>query len=425
MKKTVCELFAGVGGFRVGLNGKDDNKGWNFVFANQWEPGKTRQYAFDCYESHFGKHPNHVNKDIAQVNKKTIPEHNLLVGGFPCQDYSVARTKAMGIQGRKGVLWWQIKEVVEAKNPPFILLENVDRLLKSPASQRGRDFGIMLYSLWKLDYAVEWRVINAAEFGFAQKRRRTFIFAFNKATNYYKKLTKDSNLEKWILHKGFFQSEFPADYFRGMQSKDISDFTDLAEVSDKFQFDFKNSGIMSDGMITTMDLKPHEFTPITLRNIRLENEVSQNYFIFDDENKMAKFKALKNAKKIHRIKNGHEYYYSEGGMKFPDDLDSPGRTMLTSEGSVNRSTHVIEDYVTGKLRILTPVECERLNGFPDDWTNTCMPENFRYFCMGNALVVGVIEKMGNKLDKILNSEKDIQRKASDEAAITVSQISFI
>jgi hypothetical protein len=77
--KTVCELFAGVGGFRVGLGDS-----WETVWANQWEPGKKQQHAFNCYIKHFGDKPEHVNEDIGTVDKNIIPDHNLLVGGFPC-----------------------------------------------------------------------------------------------------------------------------------------------------------------------------------------------------------------------------------------------------------------------------------------------------------------------------------------------------
>ena len=137
MDKTVVELFAGVGGFRCGFNHvslkdgivhEEDN--WDFVWANQWEPSTKSQAAFDCYVERFGESENHVNEDIATVDKKTIPNHTLLVGGFPCQDYSVARSLSggKGIEGKKGVLWWQIAEVLEEKQPPFVLLENVDRL---------------------------------------------------------------------------------------------------------------------------------------------------------------------------------------------------------------------------------------------------------------------------------------------------------
>ena len=182
-KVRVVELFAGVGGFRLGLESASDL--FETVWANQWEPGRKSQYAYDCYKERFGENHNCINEDIALV-KNQIPEHDLLVGGFPCQDYSVARTGAQGIQGKKGALWWEIRDVVEAKRPKYILLENVDRLLKSPAKQRGRDFGIILRCLSDLGYAIEWRVINAAEYGCAQRRRRTFIFATHESTDFYK-----------------------------------------------------------------------------------------------------------------------------------------------------------------------------------------------------------------------------------------------
>lgn len=197
MEKTVCELFAGVGGFRIGLEESDQN--WNTVWANQWEPGRKSQYAYDCYVSHFGKNKNYINEDIASIDKEDIPDHNLLVGGFPCQDYSVARTGAKGMEGKKGVLWWQIRDVLETKSPKFVLLENVDRLLKSPASQRGRDFGVILACFNDLGYTVEWRVINAADYGFAQRRRRTFIFACKNDTKYYESI-KNEKLEN-VIHK--------------------------------------------------------------------------------------------------------------------------------------------------------------------------------------------------------------------------------
>ena len=119
MDKTVVELFAGVGGFRLGL----DKSGWKTIYANQWEPGKKNQWAFDCYDKHF-KDSINSNEDIASVNASEIPSHTLLVGGFPCQDYSVASTliNSKGIEGKKGVLWWEIRRIAEEKKPNFILL---------------------------------------------------------------------------------------------------------------------------------------------------------------------------------------------------------------------------------------------------------------------------------------------------------------
>lgn len=415
MEKTVVELFAGVGGFRVGLNnvsldknGKtvEQNK-FIFVWANQWEPSTKSQHAFDCYEKRFGKSENHVNQDITLVDKPSIPNHTLLVGGFPCQDYSVARSlsKEKGIEGKKGVLWWEIYKTVEAKKPPFILLENVDRLLKSPSKQRGRDFGIMLRSLNDLGYGVEWRVINAAEYGFAQRRRRVFIFGFNENTEYFKEYVKYSNLEI-LTNKGFFASSLPVETVLKTSTKSIAkkDFSDLVSVSDKFAYSFENAGYSIKHEIVTAKVKPILETPIPLNKIVLNGIVDDSLFLTKDQ--LEKFKYLRDSKKIERINKETliKYFYSEGSMSFPDSLDLPGRTMLTSEGSINRSTHVIYDKLTGKERLLSPIETERLNGFPDDWTNTGMPTSRRYFMMGNALVCGVVNRLGKQIEYIINKE---------------------
>lgn len=381
MEKTMCELFAGVGGFRVGLEKSDSS--WNTVWANQWEPGKKSQHAFDCYVKNFGENKNYINEDIASVNKETIPNHNLLVGGFPCQDYSVAHTGAEGIEGKKGVLWWQIRDVLETKQPKFVLLENVDRLLKSPANQRGRDFGVILACFNDLGYSVEWRVINAAEYGFAQRRRRTFIYAYKNSTKYFKRI-EDKSLENIVFKDGFFVSEFKITNNTNGKLYDFK-YNDIYDVSDNFKLDFKNAGVMRNNQIYTVDVIPQENKPTVLRKIIEDKEVDEKYYI---GNKLEKWEYLKGAKDILR-KAGtpHEYHFREGAIPFPDSLDKPARTMLTSESSLNRSTHVIEDPKTKLYRKLTPIETERINGFPDDWTNTGMPESFRYFCMGNALVV--------------------------------------
>lgn len=401
MDKTICELFAGVGGFRLGLE-KSSNT-WNTVWANQWEPGKKVQHAFDCYCKHFGCNANHVNKNISEIDKHTIPDHNLLVGGFPCQDYSVARTGATGINGKKGVLWWDIREILEVKNPSFVLLENVDRLLKSPASQRGRDFGIILTCLHHLNYNVEWRVINAAEYGFAQKRRRTFIFAYKNNTTFSSHILKSAGRPECIFNNiGFFAHTFPIE---GVSIENIRALNliedDLADVTEHFTYDFGNSGFMLNGSIYTCNSTPLYEGSSILRDL-IQTNVDEKFYLGDN---LEKWKYLKGAKKIERTsKAGHKYTFSEGPIAFPDSIDKPARTMLTSESSLNRSTHVIEDPQTKRYRLLTPIEAERLQGFDDNWTNTGMPEKFRYFCMGNALVVGLITRMGDYLNTIFERE---------------------
>lgn len=406
MEKTICELFAGVGGFRLGFDRL--NTGWRTTWFSQWEPGASKQWAHDCYVKHFGECTDlngelHTGDDISTVNKDAIPSHTLLVGGFPCQDYSVAHTLASskGIEGKKGVLWWQIRDILIAKNAPFCIFENVDRLLKSPASQRGRDFGIILSCLNDLDYSVEWRVVNAAIYGAAQRRRRTFIFAYKNSTEYGQRMN-DEDSAQLITRTGLMARAFPVR--DAVKLKTTSLPKDVVETSDSFAFLFDNAGYMHKGVIYTTPVNEIEEEPILLGET-LEHGADESFYITDDK-RMAKWIYLKGAKKIQRKSaNGHEYTFSEGPIAFPDPWDRPGRTMLTSESTLNRSTHVVTDPGTGKLRTLTPVEAERLQGFDDNWTNTGMPQRMRFFCMGNALVVPMITRMGRILDGIIGLEK--------------------
>lgn len=401
----VVELFAGVGGFRVGLE-RSSSK-FETVWANQWEPGQTGQWAFKCYEKNFGEKANICNKDIATVIEQ-VPEHDLLVGGFPCQDYSVAHSGAQGIEGQKGVLWWSIHDIIKLRHPSFILLENVDRLLKSPSKQRGRDFGVILRCLHEEGYAAEWRVINAAEYGHAQRRRRTFILAYRQDSKVYNELSQSSLIE-WVKTEGLFANAFPVlDTVdeKKRSNADIAKYEDLAVLSKSFACPFFNAGVMFDGKVFSEEVKPVDIAPTLLKDIVHHHEVDEKYFISEQD--LPKWEYLKGAKKIERVakSTGYAYTFSEGPVAFPDPLDRPGRTMLTSESSLNRSTHVITDVKTNRLRKLTPVECERLNGFPDDWTNTGMPERMRYFIMGNALVTDLITAMGRELlERCAESEK--------------------
>lgn len=419
--RKVVELFAGVGGFRIGLNNvkltnnkvrEDDD--FDFVFFNQWEPSTSTQNAYKCYSKRFGEKFNILNNsDITKINKNEIPDHDLLVGGFPCQDYSVARTLngEKGIEGKKGILWWEIYNILIAKNTKFLLLENVDRLLISPSSQKGRNFAIMLKSLEELNYHVEWKTIKSSDYGMPQSRKRVFIFACKKTTNYYKLKIKPylKNIDKNTFDlfsnmDSFFKNQFnykiihkqPA-YCLNWSLEELHKFTTCT---------FLDSGFMSNGWVHTVKTIPiYNGKKTNLKDIiQPEDEIDDQYFI-DDIQKIDKFKFLKNKKKIERIKDGYKYYYSEGKMSFPENLNKPGRTVLTSEGQVNRSTHVI-GCKDDKYRLLTARECERLNMFPDDWTNIDgMSIKTRRFLMGNALVCGIIKKLSKPLKEILDMEK--------------------
>lgn len=407
IKLKVCELFAGVGGFRLGL---EKTRSYNVVWSNQWEPSTKTQHASKVYEARFGTE-NHSNVDIEQVPTSEIPDHDVLVGGFPCQDYSVATTlkNSKGLIGKKGVLWWSIHRILQEKKekPKYLILENVDRLLKSPSSQRGRDFAIMLSGLSKLGYAVEWRVINAAEFGMPQRRRRVFFVGIHKSSAVYKRLF-NNDPHDFLLNKGVLSEAFPA------QKTDDSykEFTleeDLVALSESFNKNeklspFLNSGVCVNGKVTTLKVSPsYEGSFSKLSQVLQNGEVTDDFYISDDD--LPKWEYLKGSKKeVRTTKEGFQYNYTEGSMVFPDALDKPSRTIITGEGgkSPSRFKHVV--HTKKGLRRLTPVELERLNMFPDNHTKLeGITDTKRAFFMGNALVVGVVEKIGAALLDKINS----------------------
>lgn len=405
----VVELFAGVGGFRIGL--ERASKRYVTVWNNQWEPSTKRQDASIIYCNRFGS-AGHSNTDIALVPTDEIPECNLLVGGFPCQDYSVATTlkNSSGIEGKKGVLWWQIHRILREykRKPEYLFLENVDRLLKSPASQRGRDFAIILASLSDLGYTVEWRIINAADYGMPQRRRRTYIVAYHEKSNIAKSLSKDNDYWKWITENGTIAQAFPCK----KKNDKISQFAisgKLQDVSDNFNTGtgsiktgpFGNTGIMSNREVFSLDTEAiYDGPSVTLGELLInEKDVPTDFFISDDEVKQWQY--LKGSKSESRKdkKTGYEYNYSEGSMAFPDYLDKPSRTIITGEGgkSASRFKHVVLT-PSGKYRRLVPIELERLDMFPDRHTEGYgVTDTRRAFLMGNALVTGVIEGIGRSL----------------------------
>lgn len=413
MSIKVAELFAGVGGFRLGLQKSD----FDIVWSNQWEPLTKTQHASMVYEARFGKQ-NHSNIDINVVPISNIPDHDMLCGGFPCQDYSVATTlnNSKGLKGKKGVLWWSIYRILEKKGkkkPKYLFLENVDRLLKSPASQRGRDFAVMLQSLNELGYAVEWRVINAADYGMPQRRRRVFFLGYHKSTKIYKEIVK-VGIDDWLVKNGIISSAFPVNAISKSEEFDLNG--DLVQITKNFNKNkrfspFLNTGVMIKGRVSTIKTEPiYDGERTQLRDIiKEDSDINESFFI--DENDKKKWEYLKGAKKETRTtKSGFVYNYSEGNMIYPDKLDNPSRTIITGEGgrSPSRFKHVIKS--DRGLRRLTPIELERLNMFPDDHTKLDgITDAKRAFFMGNALVVGIIEKLGKSLlsSMIIENHKKI------------------
>lgn len=418
-KIKVVELFAGVGGFRIGLEGASDV--YETIWNNQWEPSTVHQDASLVYRARFGS-KGHCNKDINTVLTEEIPDHDLMVGGFPCQDYSVASTlsRSGGIEGKKGVLWWQIYRILNEKGdnrPNYLFFENVDRLLGSPAKQRGRDFAIILASLADLGYTVEWRVINAAEYGMPQRRRRTYIVGYREDSHIYNKV---KTLKEWVLYDGVMAKAFP---FRA-KDKTVSEFDitgTIKEVSDNFNKNGKispwgNAGIMRDRHVYSVDAESvYEGTTMTLGGVVVdESFVPEEFFISQDE--VAKWEYEKGAKKIERTsKEGYKYTFSEGGMAFPDSLDKPSRTIITGEGgaAASRFKHVVLT-PSGRYRRLIPLELERLNMFPDNHTfHPEVTDGRRAFLMGNALVCGIVQQVGKSLYRFIYEKEPVSSRAID------------
>ena len=434
----VVELFAGVGGFHLGLV----RSGWEVVWANQWEPGTLRvQHAYEIYCRRFkclAASKSVSNSDIAEVAKdaeRLVPDHELLVGGFPCQDYSVAKPlpKATGLGGKKGVLWWEIFRILRAKRPPLVLLENVDRLIGSPATHRGRDFAIMLACFDSLGYTVEWRIIRADDYGFPQRRRRVFIVARRgeaavDADGLWARLTKSGVLARALPIQppehgspGAFalprHGPLPSPDRRGAFEAAVRSWVYGIggwERLNPTHSPFHNAGVMSNGLVLTDKTCADSSCFLNTRAsgrkkpwllgqvVAKTKVIPVEYFVRQDQK--ASWETHKGAKSLERAKG---YFYSEGGMTCPDNRKRASRTIITSEGgrSPSRFKHVVaveptdcieyvelaggerkhyfeflresgDDFRTREdpvvWRRLIPEELEELNGFDRRWTRVSL-----------------------------------------------------
>lgn len=472
---SVVELFAGVGGFRLGLErdlvGFDPESGWRWkepdgsewevVWGNQWEPSTKSQSAFDRYSTTFADRGMHVNDDIAKVlNDIDVPRYDgrtvapwsqisgrddalpegfdLLVGGFPCQDYSVAKplSQAQGLGGGKGILWWEIARILQQYRPQHVLLENVDRLLKSPSTQRGRDFAVMLACFAQLGYAVEWRVINAEDYGYPQRRRRVFVYATRQTEQLAELGATAASLtidpRRWtkrVRELGARQVQRTGALAGALECRladvprdDIVSLGATAAEVDPYDISerwvnqpvspWRNAGVMVGGVAWTADvlstyegkrwtlgemLLPFEdvrerFPQFLIPNEELGEPSTLDHDRDVEEGLTGTWRYLKGSKKVPRGR----YHYAEGAVAFPEPLDRAARTVLTAEGGRSPSRFKLVVQQEGIYRRLTPVELERLNMFPDGWTEG-MSDGRRAFMVGNALVVGIVERIGREI----------------------------
>jgi DNA (cytosine-5)-methyltransferase 1 len=388
------------------------------------------QHASKVYEARWAGDV-HLNEDIAAVLSSEagkdairLARPDVVVGGFPCQDYSVAKplSQSHGIAGKKGVLWWSIADLLalrlaDGEPVKYLILENVDRLISSPSTCRGRDFAMVLSTLHSLGYAAEWRVINAADYGFPQRRRRTFIVAYHESTEVYKRAKanlahgRSGWFDRSVLTRALpahlesaYEGTTPALHVRNDPLKEQMSYRALSNGKTRFE----NAGLMLGGDVWTSRATAaiiddfSDFTgykqALTLGDVvRRTGPVPTNFFV--DDSDVGKWMLAKSAKKAPRVKNGFEYQYSEGAMAFPDHLDRPSRTIVTSEGgsTPTRTKHAIGT-TSGRIRRLTPEELEELNGFPRGFTDVHgVSDGTRAMLMGNALVVGLVTRIGEAL----------------------------
>lgn len=426
---NTIELFAGVGGFRLGLEAVYGTP-FRVTLSNQFEPSRLVQHASNVYRARWSGDV-HLNDDIATVLSTNdgreairVANPDVVVGGFPCQDYSVAKplSQSHGITGKKGVLWWSIAKLLkqrldDLKPVKYLILENVDRLISSSAACRGRDFSMVLSTLHQLGYAMEWRVINAADYGFPQRRRRTFMLAYHQSTSLFERMNRElqEGTSGWFnqctLTRAFpgqlantFDGAAPAFRVRADPFKEQLSYRPLSNGKSRFE----NAGVMLDGNIWTSRANSaalNDFTEFTGNSkaltlgdvVRKSGPIPTSFYVTDADR--PKWAAAKAAKSIQRIKDGFEYLYSEGAMALPDPLDRPSRTIITSEGgsAATRTKHIVAG-ASGRLRRLTPEELEELNGFPRGFTEVPgVTDVTRAMLMGNALVVGLVTRIGNAL----------------------------
>lgn len=384
------ELFAGIGGFRYGLEkvgqfqqkmeqsrGSGDIEGiegkpqFTCVYANEWD-----KYACQIYRKNFGNKELHEG-DIRTIPAESIPNHDLLVGGFPCQAFSIAG-KRKGFGDTCGTLFFEICRIVEEKKPNLLLLENVKGLLNHDG---GNTFRIILNSLSELGYDCEWEVLNSKNFGVPQNRERVFIVGHFRGTSGGK--------------------VFPI----GEGSKEVNELCGQQTGA----ITARRGSAKSDGdYIVEGNRKTQELEYIgavmSEQNQKWLNDGKELSRNFPQGQRVYSKNGI--ASTIARNAGGLGgktglYMINSKGKTHQQDLlqDSNGVSRSILAGTHGSTPHLLKTIMpNNKIRRLTPIECERLQGFPDGWTEG-VSDTQRYKCLGNAVTTNVITEIGKKILK--------------------------
>ena len=362
------DLFSGIGGFRLGL----ERNGFKCVWSCE-----NNKWSNMVYDYQFGG-KNNETRDIRNVDKRNIPDHDILCAGFPCQSFSIAG-KRKGFNDPRGTLFFEICKIARIKRPPFLLLENVKGLL---SHERGRTFGIILNSLEELGYEVEWQVIDSQYYGVPQHRERVFIIGhlggFGGQQIFPIQKCNEILAEKNKCEQGEEER---------IQSKDI--------VS---TIDSRYGALRISGETYINDPKPiimHRSGDWNNARLTCSDIAFSILQKFSTDNCQFVVKPCLTPDRPEKRQNGR---------RFKEDGD-PAFTLTGSD------VHGIS--INDEIRRLTPMECERLQGFPDHWTKYGLnnesekveiSDTQRYNLIGNAVTVNVLEFLGNEIKKKVRVE---------------------
>jgi DNA (cytosine-5)-methyltransferase 1 len=368
-------MFSGIGGFELGIqrafnkqstpfeqdgqgtNGDSDEVEHDVLPTSRTTPlcvgySEIDKYAIKVYERNFNGHTNYG--DATKIDPSSLPDFDLLVGGFPCQAFSVAG-KRMGFDDTRGTLFFDIARILAEKRPRHLVLENVKGLLSHDS---GKTFQTILGVLSDLGYRVEWQVLNSKDFGVPQNRERVYIIGH--------------------LGNQCVRQVFP---INGTNGADIVQINNPVHSNDRV---YDTSGI-SPTLNTMQGGNRQPFVASVLTPDRVEKRQNGRRIKDDGEPSFTV-----TSQDRHGILTASRLvsYNRNDGVKGEIDV---AHTLSSSDyRGLNRNQDqnaVLEDV---RIRRLTPTECERLQGFPDDWT-AGESDTQRYKMCGNAVTVNVVE----------------------------------
>ena len=364
------ELFAGIGGFRLGMA----NANIETIWAND-----INELSCQVYESNFGK-DSLVLGDINKIPISDIPNHHILTAGFPCQPFSPAGKK-LGVRDCvRGTLFERIVEIIDKKQPKYFFLENVKRLL---TMENGYHFRVILNALSELDYFIEWRIISPISFGIPQNRDRIFIFG-TKLNSVHINSQLLQNTSVFLTQPDLTDLE----NIEELLEKDMMPIVENKGKNYNWGIAYKNK-MLTLNLSTLPDIKPRQ----KLKDILQDDSIVDPQFDFTSDT----LERIKKSKAVHRYCHGVELLYNQdGGARLGYTIF--GINGIASTLTASTSRHYERYKVADKYRRLTNIEYARLMGFPDDWCRIARIYD-QYALFGNAIVPACVEWVCQRIGK--------------------------